>query len=344
MSSSWKPILADLLLIGIVHAVGATEFPVVFAAVDDSKQPAGSTGRNDLFGDPLPAGAVARMGAIRETTQLPAGFEPPRSVRGAVFSPDGRLLATYGEPADPTIPRSILIWDARTGKQLAVLKGHSRPIKAVAFTPDSKRLLSSSFEISGQTGLTRVWEAETGRLDVTVPEGGSTIRISADGRNVAVVVRDQIRVYNIANGQEVQRFLGPNISLAFSADGRKLLSSSHQRDTLVRLFEITSGKELLKLEGCKAKPPAALFSPDGRTVAAADGGSGILVWEVATARVVHRLSGHQGKVFSLSFSPDGRLLASGSVDKALLCEGLLQAPLYAEEHLKLEIFLSDIML
>ena len=58
------------------------------------------------------------------------------------------------------------------------------------------------------------------------------------------------------------------------------------------------------------------FSPDGRTLAAANGDI-VQLWDVATGQATATLFGHTEHVWSVAFSPDGRTLASGSMDKTV---------------------------
>ena len=71
------------------------------------------------------------------------------------LSPDGKLLATaskfpvrYGATTTP-LPRDdtdpvLRLWDATTGKPLAICYGHREDVSSLAFSPDSKSLFSSS--------------------------------------------------------------------------------------------------------------------------------------------------------------------------------------------------------
>lgn len=77
------------------------------------------------------------------------------SFESAAFSPDGALFATAGED-------SPKIWDAQSGKQLAMFDGHVGALSAISFSPDGKRLLTT-----GRDGALKVWK--TG-YEVRTPE------------------------------------------------------------------------------------------------------------------------------------------------------------------------------
>ncbi len=106
------------------HIVVLSSLLVLLSAVGQAQE------RKDILGDPLPAEALARMGTNRAIEKIPADFPNSDSLRGAALSADGKVLATYGEPADPKAGRPIQIWDAKTGQHLRELEGHEWPIRA----------------------------------------------------------------------------------------------------------------------------------------------------------------------------------------------------------------------
>jgi WD40 repeat protein len=83
------------------------------------QQPLQTAGRIDLYGDPLPEGARARLGTCRLR----------QTVLDMDFSPDGNVLATSGTG-------SALLWDGRTGRPLRRFERRQRVVvNAVALSP-----------------------------------------------------------------------------------------------------------------------------------------------------------------------------------------------------------------
>jgi WD40 repeat protein len=173
--------------------------------------------RGDRLGDPLPEGALARLG----TSRL-------RGERWYYFLPDGRRLLL------PQADRSLQIFEVATGKPLARIRPAGLPGEkqiigsTVGFSPDGRYVAAACWE-----GGSGIWEAATGRLVRGLDTGGfySILRcdFSPDGKRVAVGGKpggggfddNSVGVYEVESGRRLLTVPGTNS--AFAADGRSLV-------------------------------------------------------------------------------------------------------------------------
>jgi WD40 repeat protein len=110
-------------------------------------------------------------------------------------------------------------------------------------------------------------------------------------------------------------------SLAFAPDGERLVVPQGRRPARVRIWEWASGRLEQELIGGDMTH-SAVFSPDGRTLAAAGHDRErrramrypVRRWNLATGHQRRLLPGHDDQVGFLAWSPDGALLASGGAD------------------------------
>src|SRR5262249_39939420 len=91
------------------------------------------------------------------------------------FSPDStRITCAGGEP-------QVGPWDAATGKELAMYRGHSADVCAVAFSRDGRHLLSADAAES-----IKVWNAKP-RADALVLYPGGLSTVSPDAQRIATI-------------------------------------------------------------------------------------------------------------------------------------------------------------
>ena len=104
-------------------------------------------------------------------------------------------------------------------------------------------------------------------------------------------------------------------SVAFSPDGMLLATGSF--DHIVRLWRVSDGAFLRRLEGHTDRVLSVAFSPDGAVLASAAADSVARLWRVSDGTLLHTLGEHTDTVFDVAFSPDGVVLASGSWDNTV---------------------------
>ena len=164
-------------------------------------------------------------------------------VTNAAFSPDGVLLVTGGQDG------SIVTWKlSRTSvkAQGVPLTGHAAPVTSLAFRNDSKKLLSSSTDENGESRVI-LWDfGESNELYEPVEtHHGDVISLAlrSDRQQFATGGKDgAIRVWNLDTRQKVTEldgFSGPIDELAFSPDGRLLVSEGDDR-----LWDTTDWRQL----------------------------------------------------------------------------------------------------
>jgi hypothetical protein len=78
---------------------------------------------------------------------------------------------------------------------------------------------------------------------------------------------------------------------------------------------VADGQEAKRLDGNSGLN--AVFSPDGKTVAAGSQEGAVNLWSVPTGQPKEPLRWHVRPVLAVAFSPDGRWLAFGGVDKTV---------------------------
>ena len=111
--------------------------------------------RVDKYGDPLPDGAIVRLGSLR--------FADPGGIRSVAVSPDGKVVAsgTYHSKAGAKGEAiTIRLWDTKTGAQIRAFSAPG-PVPALAFDPAGHTLFAGGFAriscLDADTGKLR-WE------------------------------------------------------------------------------------------------------------------------------------------------------------------------------------------
>lgn len=142
-----------------------------------------------------------------------------------------------------------------------------------------------------------------------------------------------VRIWRITDGT-LQRTISPQIgglkSMAISPDGKTAITAeaTHYSGYVI-LYDTKTAHKTNEFEGSVLNDPigkwvnSVLFSPDGKTFAAASNDGGVRIWNSQTGELVQLLKhARYGEVlselvWSIAYSPDSQILASASSDSKI---------------------------
>jgi RNA polymerase sigma factor (sigma-70 family) len=271
--------------------------------------------------DPLPAGAVARLGTPR--------WRHDGAVFFVAFAGQGKQLVTArqglvsrcavchklpfdeaGRPVPPGEDRPFRVWEVNSGRELRRFGSPLREALAGLFKGSDGDLLPKNDQ-----GVAAV-----------------SVALAPDGRTLASADPDiGIRLWDVDTGKLLRPLGGDSTGtvtgLALPSGAKVLAVQAQGRG--VRLYDTATGKVVRGLDdpgpGWRvAWGDGVTFSPDGRFLAAggttADGTGALQLWDPATGRKVRQVTGKARGSAAFAFSPDGRTLAWPAKDGTLRLE------------------------
>jgi WD40 repeat protein len=277
--------------------------------------------------------------ALRTLVEVPSSLG---MITDIAFSPDSKTFVVgYWEDTSEEVPR-LEVRDSDSGRLIRAIQTEiSRGVNALEFSPDGKKIVTSSGCPWYNSGLysASVWEVSSGKLlDWTYgsTDEGTALAVSRDGRMLARNGEQNIQLLDAERG-ELIRILPNQIeeeevtAMAFSPDGKRLASVSPEAGG--RIWSTSDGS-LIKTVGAKSDElTSVVYSPDGGLIAIGGGSNVVQLIDAHSGETLKRLSvprlhasspkaSFQRAGFApvqhanfylnwLAFSPDGRMLAVG---------------------------------
>jgi WD40 repeat protein len=218
-----------------------------------------------------------------QTGQVVQEWKSPYSSEALSWSADGTRLAMV-------CPSQAVVWDARTGRQLAVRQAQElREPVAVSLDGDGSSL-AVLFRVRAAT--------------------------------LSPAVAHLVLVWDIRSGKQLLEARWPSppsdVSLALSPDGRRVAAALSGAGA--KVWDVPAGKETAPLQGSPRGGGKLFFTPDGSRMVLA--GRETLLWDLATGRELARVPFDSSPLLSAAMSPDGNLVAISTVDRRLRVDDL----------------------
>jgi WD40 repeat protein len=252
----------------------------------------------------------ARDGTIRLLT--PADREPRSTksrherVEQLLFSPDGRLLASWGGD------HRVRVWNTESGQVVA--EPTYQGVRWFAFQSDRRALLAWT-----QQGGLRRWDLTAGRDlgEVRAPLAGvRSLALAAEGGTLALGGGDgSIVLLDLASAavrQTLTDSAGRAVAaLLFRPDGKALISSNLSGQGSKRWDLVKNKEQPLKEEALYS---CAAFSPSGVLLAIGHADGAIRVWDPAAGerQATLRIGPSNGRVVQLAFLDERNLVSVNS--------------------------------
>lgn len=198
-----------------------------------------------------------------------------------------------------------------------ILKQHTKPVYAVAYSPDGKTLASSDDD-----GVIHLWDTATWKQRATMNMPAKIVRcLSWSGDSKMLLTGDKVKNAQLWDA-ETGKPLGEPFNqvravwaVAISKDGKKVATAGN--GSPMRLWDVETRKELGVYQAREGFVNSLAFSPDGKLLMSAGG--------LAVVRIYH-LDKIEGEGYvamkgsKAAFSGDGTVLAGVHFSKNVIAD------------------------
>jgi WD40 repeat protein len=236
------------------------------------------------------------------------------------FSPDSNRIAASSSSNDKTGAYVGKLWDARTGRDIAILNGHTYTINGIVFSPRE-----ATFVTFTEDARLKLWDAATGAFIADMIGHTAAVkeaRFSPDGRTIMSLTTSEThvpfdftaRLWDGGTGQllAVLEHDGAEWEAGFSRDGKRIYTNAEGDSA--RVWAVSGATPLVVASISTGPAGTFAISPDGSQVAVAAANE-VKIWETENGAIALVLKGHEAGINHVVFDATGTRLATASSDK-----------------------------
>lgn len=254
-----------------------------------------------------PQGIVVRSLWQRGQRRLsiPAGT----AVKKIIFSPDKKYL--WGL----TFDSAVYCWEIETGELVAELIGHSSRVFELNFTPDGRRIVTTSKE------CIRVWNARTRTCLQSIYPQQSTLSaaLHRSGETIATASSNGVvQLWEIASGECLLNFSGRTIrflTAIFALNAQQAIAG--RDDGLILSWSLIGNTATASCEyvGHHDIVRSIAISPDNTKLVSGSHDTTVRLWDLATGQCLKVMTTHNYWVSRVIFLDDDNVISCGEDGK-----------------------------
>jgi WD40 repeat protein len=229
----------------------------------------------------------------------------------AAVSPDGRILSGGGHENLDGGTAELILWDARSGAQLAAMTGSAGGVRSLAFSGDGRRVIAASLSKDAEKNVVE-WTFDPQPASRPLPHGPAMVVVATyvlDGRPLLGDAAGALTLDLSTGPVTLEGAASPILALA--AEGGRALTG--KQDGTIEVWDLDARRVLAAWKSGEKPVTSVALSPDRTLGLSATGDGGVRLWDLGRAAPgdggaldTIDLAAAGDRAEALAFLPDGR--------------------------------------